>query len=183
MVENRSGAAGRIQALLACARHPEGLDTLAIAGVLGQALATGRRPLIAGLSESRFQKLLNEYFVGIRCDNGESPRGDDEFDDLVQLLLEHRAEPCEKGAWLAFVVASATMGERHLWEDMGLPSRKHLSALLQVGFPTLAAGNPGGAMKWKKYFYRKLCERAEVPVCKAPHCAECPDYAECFGGG
>jgi nitrogen fixation protein NifQ len=36
-------------------------------------------------------------------------------------------------------------------------------------------------MKWKKFFYRQLCERAGVPICKSPHCAECCDRALCFG--
>lgn len=164
------------------ARHPDDLATLAFAGVIGRALQAGRRPLIRGLSEARFQKLLNEYFVGLAIDNGADAKAPaDEFDDLAALLLEHRREPDEPSAWVAYAVAAAAMGENHLWQDMGLPSRKHLSALLERYFPALAGKNTGD-MKWKKFFYRQLCERAEVPVCKSPHCAECCDYAECFGG-
>ncbi|HZV53685.1 MAG TPA: nitrogen fixation protein NifQ [Rhodocyclaceae bacterium] len=170
-----------IGTLLSQARRPDDLATIAIAGVVGMSLRRGRQPLISGLSEARFQKLLNEYFVGIALSNGEAPASiADEFDDILELLLEHRAEPTEPAAWLAHAVASAAMGENHLWQDMGLPSRKHLSALLQAGFPTLAARNTGD-MKWKKFFYRQLCERAEVPICKSPHCAECCDYGICFG--
>jgi nitrogen fixation protein NifQ len=50
---------------------------------------------------------------------------------------------------------------------------------MRENFPALAAKNSGD-MKWKKFFYRQLCERAQVPVCKAPHCAECSDYTYCF---
>lgn len=170
-----------IAQLLAHGRHPGDLATIALAGVIGTALRANRRPLILGLSETRFQKMLNEHFVAVALDNGEiRPSGANEFDDLVHLLLEHRAERDEPGAWIAYAVASAAMGESHLWEDMGLPSRQHLSDLLRKHFPALAIKNEGGAMKWKKFFYRQLCERAEVPICKSPHCADCCDYAICF---
>jgi len=36
-------------------------------------------------------------------------------------------------------------------------------------------------MKSKKFLYRPLCEPAEVPIGKSPRCAECCDYATCFG--
>jgi nitrogen fixation protein NifQ len=36
-------------------------------------------------------------------------------------------------------------------------------------------------MKWKKFFYRCLCEMEGFSLCAAPSCAECSDYAACFG--
>lgn len=36
-------------------------------------------------------------------------------------------------------------------------------------------------MRWKKFFYKQLCERADIKLCKAPSCAECVDYDLCFG--
>lgn len=172
------------QELLHRARRPEEPATRAFTGVIGNALAAGRRPLIRGLSEARFQKLLNEHFyLDAMFPNGEENPGveaEDEYSDLVNLLLEHRAEPTEKNAWLAYAVATAAMGENHLWQDMGLPSRKVLSELMRSHFPGLAARNDKD-MKWKKFFYRQLCELAEVPICKSPHCAECCDYDLCFG--
>jgi nitrogen fixation protein NifQ len=36
-------------------------------------------------------------------------------------------------------------------------------------------------MKWKKFFYRELCMRDGVLVCKAPICDICTDFAHCFG--
>jgi|ERR1017187_2304626 nitrogen fixation protein NifQ len=166
------------------ARRPAELATLAFAGVIGLVLAARRRPLIRGLSEARFEKLLNEHFIlEAMFPNGEEKPGveaEDEYADLVNLLLEHRAAPTEKDAWLAYAVASAAMGENHLWQDMGLPSRQVLSDLMGKHFPTLAAKNVGD-MKWKKFFYRQLCERAGVSICKSPRCADCCDYAICFG--
>lgn len=167
---------------IAQARRPDDLATLALAGVIGLGLRVGRQPLIRGLSEARFQKLLNEFFLGIELENGSGgPAPNDEFDDLVTLLLEHRTAPTELDAWLAYAIASAAMGKNHLWQDMGLPSRKDLSELMREHFPALAAKNTGD-MKWKKFFYRQLCERAAVPICKSPHCEECSDYGDCFGG-
>jgi nitrogen fixation protein NifQ len=170
--------------LLPAVRRPDELATLALAGVIGQGLATGRRPLIRGLSDARFEKLANEYFFDAELENGCAPGAarlaGDEFDDLVALLLDHRAVPDERAAWLCYAIATAAMGENHLWQDMGLPSRNALSDLLREGFPSLAARNDRN-MKWKKFFYRQLCERAGVPICKAPHCAECCDFAVCFG--
>ncbi len=165
------------------ARRPQDPATLAFAGVIAESLRASRQPLIRGLSESCFQKMLQAFFSGLACSNGDglmSPAEFDEFDEIVELLLEHRATSGEQEGWLAYAVASAAMGDNHLWQDMGLPSRAVLSRLMQTHFPALAAKNSGD-MKWKKFFYRQLCERAGVPICKSPHCADCCDYRICFG--
>ena len=157
--------------------------TLAFAGVIAESLRASRQPLIRGLSESCFQKMLKAFFSGLACSNGDGAMASaefDEFDEIVELLLEHRVTSGEQETWLSYAVASAAMGENHLWQDMGLPSRAVLSRLMQTHFPTLAAKNAGD-MKWKKFFYRQLCERAGVPICKSPHCADCCDYRICFG--
>lgn len=103
-----------------------------------------------------------------------------EFPDLLQLLLDHRATADEPHRCVAHLVACACMGSDHLWQDLGLPDRKALSALLSRHFPTLAAKNTGD-MKWKKFFYKQLCEREGINVCKSPSCAACADYNKCFG--
>ena len=168
------------------AYRPDDLETLAFAGVITQSLQSSRQPLIRGLSENCFQRLLSEYFDDLSLPNTDGDTSAnpgtayDEFDELVALLLEHRHSPREQVTWLAYAIASAAMGENHLWQDMGLPSRKVLSDLLHTHFPTLAAQNTGD-MKWKKFFYRQLCARAGIPICKSPHCADCCDYAICFG--
>jgi len=168
-------------------RLGEDLCALALRGVIGQALKAGRQPLIRGLPEERLQAVLATLaipFPGARfaADPGAwTPDDDgDEFADLLDLLLENLALPDESGICLCHAIATAAMGADHLWQDMGLPSRAVLSDLLREHFPVLAAKNVGD-MKWKKFFYRQLCERAGVPICKAPHCAECCDRALCFG--
>ena len=177
-----------VQTLLALARRPDDLATLAVASVIGTALREGRRPLIPGLSEESFGMLLETHFHAPDLQNGNAASqaaGRDanmtpEFFDLVELRLDQRTEPTEQAAWLAYTVASACMGENHLWQDMGLPSRRHLSDFLQTHFPSLAVKNSGD-MKWKKFFYRQLCERAGVLICRSPRCTECCDFAVCFG--
>ena len=103
-----------------------------------------------------------------------------EFFDLLQLLLDHRAVADEQHRNVAHLVATACMGGDHLWQDLGLPERKALSALLSEYFPALAAKNSGD-MKWKKFLYKQLCEREGINACKSPSCASCRDYAKCFG--
>ena len=104
----------------------------------------------------------------------------DEFDDLVALLLDHGCDNSDEIREIAIFIATACMGDNHLWQDMGLPNRGVLSELIQTRFPTLAAKNFGD-MKWKKFFYKQLCERADIFICKAPTCGVCVDYDKCFG--
>ena len=104
----------------------------------------------------------------------------EEFDDLLQLLLEHAAVNDEHHRRVAHLVATACMGHDHLWQDLGLPNRQALSILLTTHFPALAAKNSGD-MKWKKFFYKQLCEREGINICKSPSCGVCCDYDICFG--
>lgn len=170
------------QRLLNAARLPLDLRSLAFAGVIGQSLQRGQEPLIRGLSEREFKALLASYFPGVSLENGTPYAGGDldEFSDLVALLLEHASGKDASYRWLACAIATAAMSDEHLWQDMGLPSRKELSAILATFFTELAAKNSGD-MKWKKFFYRQLCERAGVMICRSPHCQECGDYSHCFG--
>ena len=108
---------------------------------------------------------------------------DDEVADVVALLLDH-ANPAAGAACeiarVAETVAVACLGDNHLWQDLQLPSRADLSALMAHWFPALKARNHGD-MKWKKFLYKQLCEREEIFVCKSPSCAVCCDKAVCFG--
>jgi len=104
----------------------------------------------------------------------------EELDDLLDLLLEHRADNSDETHDMAHFVAESCMGDNHLWQDMGLPDRDALNALMRTHFPTLHAKNTGN-MKWKKFFYKQLCERAEIFICKSPSCGVCVDYDKCFG--
>jgi nitrogen fixation protein NifQ len=63
---------------------------------------------------------------------------------------------------------------------MGFWSRKDLSAFIGHGFMPLAEKNVHD-MKWKKFFYKQLCNQKGVYTCRAPSCQVCADYRECFG--
>jgi nitrogen fixation protein NifQ len=104
----------------------------------------------------------------------------DEFDDIVDLLMDHRCDDRDTACELVVFIATACMGDNHLWQDMQLPHRSALNELMQKNFPTLAAKNTGN-MKWKKFFYKQLCERADIFICKSPSCGVCIDYDKCFG--
>jgi nitrogen fixation protein NifQ len=105
---------------------------------------------------------------------------DDEIDDLVGLLLEHATYPGLLAEHLARALAVASMGPNHLWQDLGLGDRAQLNALMQEHFTSLKALNARN-MRWKKFLYRMLCERAEILICKSPHCEQCEEMAVCFG--
>jgi nitrogen fixation protein NifQ len=105
----------------------------------------------------------------------------DEVDDIRRLLLDHIAvgtPECQARA-LAQGLALATLGDRHLWEDLGLPSRAALGLLMQRHFPDLVALNHAG-MRWKKFLHRELCRREEVLVCRSPSCSTCDEQVICF---
>lgn len=176
--------------LMGATRHPVEPVTLAFAGVIAMA---SLRPApydvpVAGLSPRALGALVRRHFphlpAGLALGDGLAAVAvagmrHDEFEDLVDLLCESRTVPDEDSTWLAYAVATACMGGNHLWQDMGLPSRGMLTSLLRTHFTALAARNVHD-MKWKKFFYRELCQRAEV-VCASPSCGECVDYAKCFG--
>lgn len=111
-----------------------------------------------------------------------STRGD-EVVDLAALLLDHAdpaAGPADQAARVADTVATACLGDNHLWQDLNLESRAELSALMRHWFPRLVEKNRHD-MKWKKFLYKQLCEREELFVCRAPSCAVCADQGACFG--
>lgn len=178
--------------LLARARNPEDGVTKAFAGVIQSAGKGEIQPpnLGMGLSLDKFVELLDRYFPGASREMcGESSKtGDtdcqpfrmDEFDDLVGLLLEHRSDDAEHTEWLAYAFASGCMGKDHLYVDMGLPNRAGVSGLLERHFNALFVKNEGAKMRWKKFLYKQLCDRAEVKACPAPSCSLCDEYRNCF---
>ena len=179
--------------LLSHADNPQDGLVRAFAGAIHNASrreGVGAPNLAMGLGSERFIELLDRYFPGASgllhaqscatpCDECVQLRAD-EFDDLVQLLLAHRSDAGEQTEWLAYAIASGCMGGNHLYQDMGLPDRQALSDLLNRHFTALFVKNVGN-MKWKKFFYKQLCERAEVKACSAPSCQVCQDFNACFG--
>ena len=104
----------------------------------------------------------------------------DEWNELRELLMQHRAGFHPLEAAMASAVAAGCLGGDHLWRDLGLPTRGDLRELLTLYFPTLAVKNSKD-MKWKKFFYKQLCEQEGGYVCRAPTCEECAAYDDCFG--
>lgn len=104
----------------------------------------------------------------------------DEWQELHDLLLLHRSGLDESESWLAAIIAAACLGSSHLWRDLGLPTRDALRQLLLHNFPLLARRNDRD-MRWKKFFYKQLCEQQGGYVCRAPSCDQCPTHHECFG--
>ena len=177
-----SAAPSMLSRLMEHARFPDDPVLRAFAGVISQRYDNCATPLIRGLGPMEFQRLMKSCFPGMTLDNGENAPFDgvDEFDDLVALLSECRVTDSEALRWLSHAVATAALGDNHLWQDMGLPGRALLTHLMASCFPVLAARNAAD-MKWKKFFYRQLCERAGILLCKSPNCGVCSDFGDCFG--
>lgn len=105
---------------------------------------------------------------------------DEEEDQILQLLQRYRADPSEETTWIAAILTKRSMSPRHLWQDLGLGAREDLGRLMAERFPSLAARNVNH-MKWKKFFYRSLCELEGFVLCSSPTCRECSDFHDCFG--
>ncbi|AAM54794.2 nitrogen fixation protein NifQ (plasmid) [Rhizobium sp. Pop5] len=98
---------------------------------------------------------------------------------LRDMLLGHVRPGDPEGVRFAKIIARRSMREDHLWRDLGLLDKAELRRLLFAHFPALVAGNTNN-MRWKKYFYRKICEAEGFSLCSAPSCKECGDFNECF---
>ena len=105
----------------------------------------------------------------------------DEEGDLIDLMMTHHSWKPSEARWLATLVARACMRPNHLWEDLGLGNRAELSKLIERYFNPLFMKNTEN-MRWKKFFYKQLCEGEGLYICKAPVCTECSDYDLCFPG-
>ena len=146
----------------------------------GRSIHQGVLTATLGLPPATFQTLWQDYFPGDTLQLQDGP-GEVivELDDLLQLLLEYRANINASEHWVAHIVAYSCCGRNHLWQDLGLANRSELSLLMNMSFPTLAALNTGD-MKWKKFIYRHYCAREGIYVCPAPSCGECSDYSKCY---
>ena len=169
--------------LLRHAARPDEPLTRALAGVMssGATRPAAYAMPIARLDPREQEALMAQCFPGLPMQWPAGPdHDDDEFGDLLVLLRTHATDRDRTSDWLAHAIATACMGANHLWQDMGLPDREALQALMQRHFTSLKALNAGN-MRWKKFFYRALCVQAEVLVCKSPSCGVCVDQPECFG--
>ena len=171
--------------LISCSTGQELADL--VARMLGSQVAnTGDMPRWLGLSRVEFTSMMRLFFptadteqfdhYGKELDIARS----DEHDELRQLFLSHADADPRINEWVADILVAGCMGGDHLWQDLGLWSRKDLTALIRTAFTPLADKNVQD-MKWKKFFYKQLCVQEGVYTCRAPSCQVCPDYQECFG--
>ncbi|MGZ8409660.1 MAG: nitrogen fixation protein NifQ [Hyphomicrobium sp.] len=162
-------------------------DRHVFACALGVAALDPAVPLTEGLglAPASLLTIIETYFPDIRplvVIPADASAGTDAIEepDLRRLLLDHRSRGVVEEEWLAAILARRSLGANHLWQDLGLFHRRELSKLLHRHFHSLAAQNVND-MKWKKFFYRQLCERDGILICKAPNCAVCTDFGLCFG--
>lgn len=178
--------------LLAMAHDPDDPVIRTFVAAINIARSSSRlagRPTF-GLDINAFKSLLDTYFTGVGSaylpqvinpiNVGGSNAASDEFDELLALLLKHRSDTGTETTWLAYAVTACCMGDDHLWQDMGLDNRQQLSDLLQQRFQILFYKNTAN-MRWKKFFYKQLCEQAGAYVCRAPSCSVCVEYQKCYG--
>jgi nitrogen fixation protein NifQ len=149
-----------------------------------QARDVGGLPPGLGLGKAGFPALLARHFPGValftRIEETSSDPREFERDDVLNLLLEHRAGKDISEQWMAQILTAGCMASDHLWQDLGLLSRDYLSSLMTQNFPALAGKNIHD-MKWKKFLYKQLCEKEGINACRAPSCEYCVDYLKCFG--
>jgi nitrogen fixation protein NifQ len=151
-----------------------------------EARATGDTLSAAlGLNRAALETLTAQWAPGARLffniyDAPEHLPLDEEETQLHELLARFKADSSPLCAWIAAIVCRRAMAPRHLWQDLGLLERSELTRLMNKWFPALAAANVDN-MKWKKFFYRQLCELEGFSLCAAPTCRECGDFDNCFG--
>ena len=151
--------------------------------IAAAAMEDGSLSQRVGLSEDDLNELVGQWFP--RAELGLSGKAvpappDDELAMVRDLLLTNRSTQGETGRWLAHMVARRSMEPSHLWEDLGLRNRDELSRMLKRHFAPLAERNTRG-MRWKRFFYRLLCEDEGFVMCATPVCTDCCDFDNCFG--
>jgi len=162
-------------------------DRHVLASILVAAMAEGGCPLTEamGLDRPGLGRMLDAAFPGAyRLDDlaaADATTGEEAIEepDFLRLLLDGRAKGTEIEDWLAHMVARRSLRPEHLWLSLGLRNRKELSDMLHRHFPAVAARNVRG-MRWKKFFYREMCQAEGVFICKSPVCDGCPDFGECY---
>ena len=139
----------------------------------------------AGLATADLARLMAQWFPAacggcIAWQTRDAEADDDEIAMVRDLLLAQRSSAGDVGRWLAAMVARRAMEPNHLWEDLGLRDRSELTRLLIRHFGPLAVRNTRN-MRWKRFFYRMLCEDDGLVMCSTPVCTNCNDFNLCFG--
>ena len=175
----------------AFAAHPGDPVSRALSGVLESA-AAGCLPRFAqwlGLPPGEFRDVLDTWFPGAASAGWEPdvPPVDlavlpCEFGDIVEMLWDGRSQGAGGShvRWAAHALACGCFGRTHLWQDMGLSGRDDVSRLLRQTFEPVFLANTTD-MKWKKFFYHRVCERLDLHPCPEPSCDGCDQFANCHG--
>ncbi|MFZ2158578.1 MAG: nitrogen fixation protein NifQ [Bradyrhizobium sp.] len=163
-----------------------GFDGHVLASILAvAAMEDGAVAERAGLAAADLASLLARWFpaacgTGVAWYAQDADAEDDEIAMVRDLLLAHRSSEGDTGRWLAAMIARRSMEPNHLWEDLGLRDRSELGRLLSRHFSPIASRNTQN-MRWKRFFYRALCESDGFVMCTTPVCTECRDFDLCFG--
>ena len=182
MLTGRSPATATVDDDVAFDRH-------VLASILSVA-ATESGPVAAraGLDAAELAVLAKDFAFFPQASAGWSARdtdadSDEEQDEVAMLrdlLLSQRSTEGPVGRSLAAMVARRAVEPNHLWEDLGLRDRSELTRLLLRHFAPLASRNTQN-MRWKRFFYRMLCEQDGFVMCTTPVCTQCQDFDLCFG--
>lgn len=134
-----------------------------------------------GLSGAELAALRDRWAPQMDLPDLDQPlpeRTEDQHAIFTLILWRGNASTAE-ARWLAAILARRSMESRHLWEDLGLPSRPDLSAMIARQLPRLAEANNQN-MRWKKFFYRQICADSAFSLCLTPSCEDCDERASCF---
>jgi nitrogen fixation protein NifQ len=152
----------------------------------------GELPLFAwtlGLPQAELLDLLDRYFP--QCGTLQPMREHEyqviertvppEFTALSALLLLHCTAGEERRlcGWLARAIAAAAFGSRHLWEDLGMPGRDAVSALMRRYFAPLYRKNVLD-LRWKRFLFAEAGARTGNPDLRPPECGGCDQLRNCF---
>ncbi|MEO1677796.1 MAG: nitrogen fixation protein NifQ [Pseudomonadota bacterium] len=143
----------------------------------------GQRPLTErlGISGRAIASLRDKWLPAVALPDLDRPaplRPDDQH-AIASLILMRAGSRAPEATWLAGILARRSMEPRHLWEDLGLPGRPMLSAMIAHHLPGLAAANRLN-MRWKKFFYRQICADSAFSLCLTPTCDACSERDDCF---
>ena len=161
-------------------------DRHVLASILAvAAMESGAVAERAGLAAADLASLMAQWFpaacaMGVAWQANDPAADDEEIAMVRDLLLAHRSSEGDAGRWLAAMIARRSMEPKHLWEDLGLRDRSELTRLLTRHFGPVAVRNTRN-MRWKRFFYRMLCEDDGLVMCSTPVCTNCNDFSLCFG--
>lgn len=167
----------------------DGFDAHVLASILAVGLIDARErgcmpSETLGIGGARLCHVIDEVFPSLRAvfskfeTLAEPELAEDET--CLRDLLRHATGGESRDLILADMVARRAMAPNHLWQDLGLRSRRELSWIMERHFEPLAQRN-NADMKWKKFLFRMICRDEGYRLCSVPVCSECDDFDHCFG--